>query len=525
MWLPSEHSDRSESTAMMGPLTLLPDLSDPAMRGASQRLASAGSIAELVQEIANCSLVLYPSADAAAVYTADPSGAAWHPCADCTRTQAPCGWQTLRADGALADLALADGTAVILTEEHLVSQVVSEGGAALLMAPLHAGEAPLGMIIVRSREAPAPLRDASSGLRALATLASHALERVLAAEGCGGASHRPERTLEALRQGVAVVDGDRIIRQVNPALGAMLGLAPDAPPLPCPLDGEDCPERLRTLLDPCRVPALGPYVVSVEGGKGPVSLEVLPSPLEGRGGTAYVVLDVTAERVAAEGRSAFISQIAHELRAPIQHIMGFSSIISDVSDLSEETLHRFLGHINDESRRLARLVDDLAELTRIDNGRFSIQPQNVRVDALLGDLVARHTPSAASKDQAITLRLPEEPVSTESDPARLEQVVGNLMENAIKFVPPGGRIDVSLDACTDCLMIHVADTGPGIPAAAVGHVFDRFYQAPQVEGQSRKGMGLGLYISREIARGMGGDITVESRAGHGCAFTVRLPRQ
>ena len=255
-----------------------------------------------------------------------------------------------------------------------------------------------------------------------------------------------------------------------------------------------------------------------------VSLEVLPSPLEGRGGTAYVVLDVTAERVAAEGRSAFISQIAHELRAPIQHIMGFSSIISDVSDLSEETLHRFLGHINDESRRLARLVDDLAELSRIEIGRFSINRQQVRVDQLLTELVARHTPSAASKDLTLSLEKPDEPVCEETDPARLEQVIGNLVENAVKFVPAGGRIDLSMDSCDDWLTIRVADTGPGIPSAAVARIFDRFYQVPPADGQSRKGMGLGLYISREIVRGLGGDISVETQAGRGCAFTVRLPR-
>jgi len=430
----------------------------------------------------------------------------------------------------VAGPAFARGAALALDDGHLIAEVTSTGGGALVVAPLSAGQAPLGLIALWS---PVPALAAPGGeLEDLAALAGAALVQASAHPGpeghAGGAADagvEPQAIVDGLLQGVAVVDGRGVVRQVNRALRQMLCLPPDLPPLPCRLDGTDCPAPLRHLLDPSGAPILGPYVVTAAGADDRAcTLEVLPSPLGEDGASAFVVLDVSTERAAAESRSAFISQIAHELRAPIQHIMGFASIISDVSDLSEETLHRFLGHINDESRRLARLVDDLAELSRIEIGRFSINRQQVRVDQLLTELVARHTPSAASKDLTLSLEKPDEPVCEETDPARLEQVIGNLVENAVKFVPAGGRIDLSMDSCDDWLTIRVADTGPGIPSAAVARIFDRFYQVPPADGQSRKGMGLGLYISREIVRGLGGDISVETQAGRGCAFTVRLPR-
>lgn len=512
---------------MMRPSRLLPGSSGPTTPSDGEVTRAVRVADRLARVVLESALALCPSADAAALYAVCSEGSRLSPCTQTHRGDDRCRWQDLLIEGEVAGAAFARGTPLVVDDGRLVSEVASVDGGALLVAALAAQDAPGGLIALWS---PSPALGAHDGaLEALIPLAGLALQQTTADAVREGEAARapalPDSVLEGLLQGVAVVDAGRTIRQMNRALRQVLGLAPDAPRLPCFLDGEGCPEPLHRLLDPSGAPIVGPYIVTVERPDGRCcSLEVLPSPLDERGTLAYVVLDVSEERAASEGRSAFISQIAHELRAPIQHIMGFASIISDVSDLSEETLHRFLGHINEESRRLARLVDDLAELSRIEIGRFSINRQQVRVDTLLRELVARHTPSATSKDLTLSLEMPGEPVSEETDPARLEQVIGNLVENAVKFVPAGGRIDLSMDACDDWLTIRVADTGPGIPPASVARIFDRFYQVPQADGQLHKGMGLGLYISREIVRGLGGDISVETRTGHGCAFAVRLPR-
>jgi len=236
------------------------------------------------------------------------------------------------------------------------------------------------------------------------------------------------------------------------------------------------------------------------------------------------VRDATVDRVYAESHGLFLAQIAHELRAPIQHVMGFANIITDVDDLPEETLHRFLGHISDESRRMARLVDDLTELSRIELGRFSVERKPVRIDHLLAGLLDRLTSSARTRGVDLSLDVPTSPAWASTDLLRLEQVACNLIENALKFVPSGGRIDVSLHGTSDAWLIRVHDTGPGVPPEALEHVFDKYYQAPPREGAPRNGMGLGLYISQQIVETLGGSVAAESAPGAGTTFTVSLPR-
>jgi len=343
----------------------------------------------------------------------------------------------------------------------------------------------------------------------------------------GEASVRAWRdVLDRLPMGVAVTDGQGLLHEVNAPLRRLLRLRPGELTLPCAVHGDACPARLATVLDPSRADAVGPYAVTVEAPDGDaVTVEVTWVPLAGAGGGQVGLLrDITEERSHAEANGLLLSLIAHELRTPIQHVMGFASILSDVDGLPPETLRRFLGYISDESRRLARLVDDLAEFSRIEQGHLRLDRRPARLDQVLEGAIGRLEPSAQARQVTLALAVHDSPARANTDPLRVEQVITNLVENALKFVPAGGRVDVSLHGEAEAWVIRVQDTGPGLPPEVLAHVFERYYQGPQAPTIARNGMGLGLYISREIVRGLGGDLRAESTVGIGTTFTVRLPR-
>jgi len=227
--------------------------------------------------------------------------------------------------------------------------------------------------------------------------------------------------------------------------------------------------------------------------------------------------------VALEARALFISQVSHELRAPLQHIIGFVSLLNDVEDLGEAERHRFLDHIEDETYHLARLINDLAELSSIETGRFSVYVERVPLDELLADIMEKLRPSVELKDIVLLFENVPESTWIDTDPLRVEQVLVNLVDNARKFVSLGGTITVSAERTGHDVIIRVADTGPGISPDALKRIFAPFYQVKS-SGQRGAGMGLGLYISREIIQALGGRIWVESELGVGSTFSVRLPR-
>jgi signal transduction histidine kinase len=345
-----------------------------------------------------------------------------------------------------------------------------------------------------------------------------------------------ERAVAQLREGVVLLDAEGRVCLVNASLCQMIGLDAEALVLPMRPGTGEVPQ-LDRLLDPSAGRVVGAYDVVLPRDDGPSTiLRISPSHLDGQiVPQVYIVTDITSECQTAEDRSMFLSQVAHELRTPLQHILGFASILADVDDLPEETRTRFLGHISDESRRLARLVDDLAEMARAETGHFVLRKSDVRLGALLEGLIERLKPAAARRQVTLTYA-GLGPLPSYTDGARVEQVVRNLVENAVKFVQPGGSICVEAYEEGEGIVLKVTDTGPGIPRDVLPRVFERFFQGSQylVSGDgsplggtssAERGMGLGLYISREIVHSLGGEIWVESELGTGCTFYVRLPRK
>jgi signal transduction histidine kinase len=221
-------------------------------------------------------------------------------------------------------------------------------------------------------------------------------------------------------------------------------------------------------------------------------------------------------------RSEFVAITSHELRTPITAIRGFVKTLTHQLDrLSTVEAKDFLDIIDAQSERLARLVNDLLVVSRIEARRLELQVREVEVAPFLSR-VASFFDGGASR---IEVRLPDHSITSRFDPDRVEQVLHNLLENAVKFSPPDRSVVLGADEPGGVLEFTVVDRGAGIPAEELSRIFERFHQVGDPMTREQDGVGLGLYISKRIVDEMGGEIRVSSQMGEGTTFRVRLPHQ
>jgi signal transduction histidine kinase len=215
------------------------------------------------------------------------------------------------------------------------------------------------------------------------------------------------------------------------------------------------------------------------------------------------------------------SILSHELRAPLTTIKGSSrTLLRHGAALEPAAARQLLLDIDQEADRLHRLVDNLLELARAGAGPSALRTEPTAVDLLIRRVVADATPRAGAR--SLRVRVPAGLPRPSIDPVRIEQVVRNLVDNAVKFSPPTGTIDVSADCHDDAIVVTVKDEGPGVPVEYHDRVFERFFR---VEHQSSgvAGAGLGLAICKRFVELHGGRIEIDSRPGHGAAFRFTLP--
>jgi cell cycle sensor histidine kinase DivJ len=225
-------------------------------------------------------------------------------------------------------------------------------------------------------------------------------------------------------------------------------------------------------------------------------------------------------------RIAFLAMVSHELRTPLNAITGFSdAALHGIHGPLPEGYRSYFAAINGVGRHVGALVDNLLDLTQIETGRFSVELQPVSARLLIAE--ARAMVSAQAKRQDIEIGAPAmtEDWLLETDPVRTRQILVNLLVNAIKFTPRGGRIGIDATlVAADHLDLTVWDTGIGIAREHQEQVFEAFRQLCSRPAQNAtKGVGLGLTISRQLARAMKGDLFLGSEPGKGSRFTVRLP--
>jgi two-component system phosphate regulon sensor histidine kinase PhoR len=230
-----------------------------------------------------------------------------------------------------------------------------------------------------------------------------------------------------------------------------------------------------------------------------------------------------------QAKADFISTVSHELRTPLTSISGYLEMLQDGDGGTlPDNAARMLAIIDRNATRLRNLIEDLLTQSRIDAGRLRLDVTQVDVGAVLGAVYAAMTPLASSSDISLDLTAaPGANLVIEADPQQLEQVFTNLVSNAIKFTPAGGKIAATAEAddAGDGILVQVSDSGIGIPDHDFENLFTRFFRASNASAAALPGTGLGLAIVQEIVHRHGGAVDVDSQIGAGTTFTVWLPRQ
>jgi signal transduction histidine kinase len=221
-------------------------------------------------------------------------------------------------------------------------------------------------------------------------------------------------------------------------------------------------------------------------------------------------------------KDEFISLVSHELRTPLTSIRGYVELLQEDDGLGEEQ-QRYLGVVDRNSARLLDLVSDLLFLAQVDAGKLTFELQPVDLEVLVAECIEASQPTAAAKEIELVASTERLPTPVQGDPARLAQVLDNLVSNALKFTPAGGRVEVGLSAVDGAAVVEVGDTGLGLTEDEQGHLFERFFRSSRASENAIPGTGLGLAIAKTIVERHGGRIELESAVDLGTTVRVELP--
>lgn len=241
------------------------------------------------------------------------------------------------------------------------------------------------------------------------------------------------------------------------------------------------------------------------------------------GGRVIVLRDLTQARELERIRADFVATAAHELRTPLAAIYGAVRTLRREDELTGDTRRQFLEMIESESERLRRLMDQLLVTAQLDGESLVVHCETVDLGTLARGLVDS-TGLQLPENFQLSADIPTAPIDVVADPERLRQAIGNLLENAIKYSPDGGSIDLRVRTVDGEGRVEIADHGIGIPPEEQERIFDKFYRLDAEMTRGVGGSGLGLYISREIVAQLGGTLAVDSQLGRGSTFSMTLPR-
>ena len=337
---------------------------------------------------------------------------------------------------------------------------------------------------------------------------------------------RAERVLAHVGDGVFLVDRDGVIRLWNQAAEAITGLRADAV---CDRPAEEA------------IPGWSAIVARLPVAKRPgdaddaSSPETVPLEVDGRetwlsivgvslaDGIVYAFRDVTRERRLEDLRSQFVATISHELRTPLASLHGAAmTLLEREHEVGEQTRHALLDMIAVQSKRLASLLEEILMAGQLDSGSLRVVTEPFDPEELVWGAAAAARVRVGD-DTTIDVSVPAVVPKVAGDPERTRQVLTNLVDNAIKYSPQGGRIELGVEVDGAHGRFTVRDEGLGIPLGEQARIFEKFYRLDPDHRRGIGGSGLGLYICRELVRSMNGRIWVESDPGRGAAFTFELP--
>jgi two-component system phosphate regulon sensor histidine kinase PhoR len=339
-----------------------------------------------------------------------------------------------------------------------------------------------------------------------------------------------EAILAGMAEGVIAIDADATIVHLNQAAADILGY------LRAALIGANLRERVRNpalydLLDRTfgnGFPAVeGDVVLRDRGGE--LYLQVRASRLTtpqavGKTGAVLVLNNVTRLKRLETLRRDFAANVSHELRTPITTIKGFVETLLDGALDSREDAERFLRIVRKDADRLESLVADLLALAGLERDEEgpAMQRSRLPLAPVLAEAVASYKPKADAKQMAVTV-ICGETVAAEINPGLFQQAVGNLLDNAIAYSPPGTTVRVTATRGERDVRVSVSDQGRGIPPEHVGRIFERFYRVDKARSRDAGGTGLGLAIAKHVVQAHKGRIEVDSAVGEGSTFTIVLP--
>ncbi|CAG0996494.1 two-component system, OmpR family, sensor histidine kinase VicK [Phycisphaerales bacterium] len=334
--------------------------------------------------------------------------------------------------------------------------------------------------------------------------------------------------LDALWQGLLVLDEQGIVNYANGAAGVLLKAKRDE------MEGSPA---VRHLTEPAFQEALAGLLSGSAGVRAGMELQrrsdngdttIIRATVRrlrrDDGAAAIIVLeDVTQQRVADESRNAFVAQATHELRTPLTNIRLYVETLLDDGQSDEQVRAKCLNVITSESRRLERIVGDMLSVAEIEAGALKMRPGDVRLDALLEELEADFKAQAEDKEIRLIFELPPKLPVLQADRDKLVLAIHNLIGNALKYTPTGGRVVVKVECDAKALTVAVTDDGIGIKEEEQELIFDRFYRAKDKRIAGIAGSGIGLSLARQIVRLHDGDITVKSQIDKGSTFTLTVP--
>ncbi|MBA4370196.1 MAG: hypothetical protein C0418_01280 [Coriobacteriaceae bacterium] len=345
------------------------------------------------------------------------------------------------------------------------------------------------------------------------------------------AQERAEAILAGASDGIVVFAPDDLVTYMNPAAAEMLGpVAHQAVGKTVSLDELLGTEPVRSddllgLAEPATPTGQTREVTLSE----PVHrvLEVRTNPVTDRGGQAIGTVaslhDVTAEREIAMMKNEFVSMVSHELRTPLTSIKGYVDLIVD-GEAGEinEIQREFLTIVQENSDRLVSLINDLLDISRIESGRIHLKLEPIDVADLMADVADTFRIAAESAGISLEMKSARGLPRAKGDRDRVGQVLMNLVSNAIKYSPGGGSVTMSAARRADSVVLEVKDTGMGVAAEDIGHLFDKFYRVDNSLTREIGGTGLGLSVCKSIVELLGGRIWARSRPGQGSTFGFTL---
>ncbi|HMP06133.1 MAG TPA: ATP-binding protein [Lacipirellulaceae bacterium] len=358
------------------------------------------------------------------------------------------------------------------------------------------------------------------------------------ARGLGQAAHRLAQSerqlrstnqtqatvLEGMSESVIAVDREEHVLFANRSAGRLLSFRPDdvrGQPLLEAVRSHELREAVHRAL---RTECLATCELTWRVGA-PRTFDVLATPLPGEPspGVVLVLRDVSEVKRLEQMRHQFIANVSHELKTPLSSIRAYTETLLAGARNDPAHCQRFLMRIDEQAARLQDLILDMLSLARIESGQTSLEFMDVGVARVVRRCVADYESQAAARELTMENHVQDENLRVNADEEALRQILGNLVDNAVKYTQPGGRVSIHASPTGNMIEIAVLDSGIGIPVEHHARLFERFYRVDKARSRALGGTGLGLAIVKHLTQAMGGSVSVASEPQKGSTFTVRLP--